>query len=134
MHTRLTFLTSWSRGSTAKLAGLSGAALLLGACTSMTPPPTQPMLSAQAAVTSAASAGAAEAAPTELRSARDKLAQAQVALADDRPKAAQRLALEAQADANLAEAKARSAKAQKTAAALGEGNRVLREELQRVTP
>ncbi len=86
MHTGLTSLTSWSRRTTAKLAGLGAAALLLGA------------------------------------------------LANDRPQAAQRLALEVQADANLAEAKARSAKAQKTAAALGEGKRVLREELQRVTP
>jgi hypothetical protein len=133
MHTP-TLLTPWARRSTAALAGLSSAVLLLGACASLTPPPTQPMLSAQAAVTRAARAGAAETAPTELRSARDKLALAQVALADDKPKAAQRLAMEAQADANLAEAKARRAKAQKAAAALGEGNRVLREELQRVTP
>ena len=92
------------------------------------------MLSAQAAITSAANAGAAEIAPTELRSARDKLAQAQVALADDKLKAAHCFALEAQVDANLAEAKARSLKAQKAAEALEEGNRVLREELKRVTP
>jgi hypothetical protein len=70
MHTRLTFLTAWSRRSTVKLAGLGAAALLLGAYTSLTPPPTPPMLSAQASVTSAASAGAAEAAAAELRSAR----------------------------------------------------------------
>lgn len=134
MQTRLKSLKSWTIRSPIKVAAFGSIVLLLGACASVSTPPTQPMLSAQAAVTSAASAGAAETAPTELRSARDKLAQAQVALADDKPKVAQRLALEAQADANLAEAKARSAKAQKAAAALGEGNRVLREELQRVTP
>jgi outer membrane protein OmpA-like peptidoglycan-associated protein len=80
MHTRSTLLTLWARRSTTALAGLSSAALLLGACASPTPPSTQPMLSAQEAVTSAASAGAVETAPTELRSVRDKLAIAREAV------------------------------------------------------
>ena len=107
------------------------ATVLFTACASSVPAPNQQVLASEAAVTSATSAGAADLAPTELRTARDKLAQAKVALAAEHNEHATRLAREAQADANLAEAKARHTKAQKADAELGEGNRVLREELQR---
>ena len=82
-------------------------------------------------MTSAATAGAAELAPAELSTARDKLARATVAVTEEHHDYANRLAREAQADANLAEMKTRNTKAQKAASELGEGNRVLREELQR---
>lgn len=120
------FRLSW------QLAALCAAPLLFTACASSVPAPTEQMAAAQAAVTSAASAGAADLAPTELRTARDKLAQANGAVTDEHHAYATRLAREAQADANLAEAKTRHAKARKTAGDLGEGNRVLREELERV--
>lgn len=109
---------------------LAATALFTG-CASSVPAPNQQVLASEAAVTSATSAGAADLAPTELRTARDKLAQAKVAVAAEHNEHASRLAREVQADANLAEAKARNAKAQKAASELGEGNRVLREELQR---
>lgn len=112
-------------------AALLAAPLLFTACASSVPAPNQQVLASEAAVTSASSAGAADLAPTELRTARDKLAQAKVAVAAEHNEHATRLAREAQADANLAEAKARHAKAQKAAGELGESNRVLREELQR---
>jgi hypothetical protein len=112
-------------------AALVAATALFTACASSVPAPNQQVLASEAAVTSATSAGAADLAPTELRTARDKLAQAKVAVAAEHNEHATRLAREAQADANLAEAKARNTKAQKAAGELGEGNRVLREELQR---
>ncbi|WP_460504856.1 DUF4398 domain-containing protein [Hydrogenophaga soli] len=104
---------------------------LIWACASKVPIPSEPLAMAQAAVTSAASAGAAEWAPTELQLARDKLSRAKVAATEEHNLYATHLARESHADANLAEVKARSLKAQKTAGELGEGNRVLRDELQR---
>lgn len=105
--------------------------MLIAACASTVPIPNEQLAIARTAVTSAASAGAADLAPTELRMARDKLTQANVAVADQHHEHATFLARESQVDANLAEVKARSQKAQKAAGELAEGNRVLREELQR---
>jgi Domain of unknown function (DUF4398) len=113
------------------LVALIACAALITACASAVPAPTEQMAAAQAAVTSATSAGAADLAPSELRTARDKLTRAQVAVTAEQHELATRLARESQADANLAEVTARSTKARKTAGELGEGNRVLREELQR---
>ena len=65
------------------------------------------------------------------QAARDKLARANAAVATDDNARALTLAQQAQVDARLAEVKARAIKAQKAAAELGEGNRVLREEMER---
>jgi hypothetical protein len=67
----------------------------------------------------------------EMRSAQDKLAQANRAMGDKDYKRATELANQAQADANLARTKANSAKAQRAADALQDDIRVLREELNR---
>lgn len=120
-------------GRTSLFATLLATTTLFTACASSVPAPNQQVLASEAAVTSATSAGAADLAPTELRTARDKLAQAKAAVAAEHNEHATRLAREAQVDANLAEAKARNTQAQKAAGELGEGNRVLREELQRAT-
>lgn len=103
----------------------------LAACAGM-PPPTEQMALSSAAVAHATSAGAAEHAPADLRTANDKLALARAAMAAEHHERALELAEQVQADARLAEVKTRSAKAQKTAREMGEGNRVLREELERV--
>ncbi len=78
-------------------------AWLLGVCAS-TPPPTEQVAVASAAVTHAVNAGAQEAAPGEMRAARDKLERAKQAMAD---------------------------KARKAAQAVQDGNSVLREEMNR---
>ncbi len=109
------------------------AALALTACAS-TPPPTAEMAVSTAAVGRAVSAGATELSAMDLRNARDKLEQANVALAARDHERARRLALEAQVDAQLAQAKAESSKAGKAAAELQESTRVLRLELDRKTP
>jgi Domain of unknown function (DUF4398) len=109
---------------------LTGASLLLAACAS-TPPPTELMAVSGAAVTSAVSAGAVESAPLEMRSARDKLDRAKVAMTEKHYELARSLAQEAQVDAQLAEAKARSGKAGKAADTVRDDNRALREELDR---
>lgn len=88
------------------------AVALMAACAS-TPPPKAELAVAEAAVANADNAGAMQWAPAEMRTAQDKLARAQAAmLAKDHGQAAT-LAHEANADAQLAAAAARAAKAQR---------------------
>lgn len=100
-------------------------------CSSMKTPATADVAVSKAAVDSAASADGAQYAPFEMRSAREKLAKANAAMASKDYEAAADLANQAQADANLARSKAGSAKAKIAAEALHDDIRVLREELQR---
>jgi hypothetical protein len=97
----------------------------------MQTPATADVAVSQAAVGNASSAGGAEFAPVEMRSAREKIALANQAMAAKDYKRADDLANQAQADAKLAQSKADSAKAQLAANALQDDIRVLREELSR---
>lgn len=112
---------------------LCGMAVLfsLGGCASDKAPATADVAVSRAAVASATSAGAAELAPAEMQSARDKLMRANQALAARDYKTAQDLATQASADAQLAQSKATSAKATSAADELQQNIRLLREELQR---
>jgi hypothetical protein len=65
--------------------------------------------------------------------ARDKLARANASMVEEKYERALMLAEAAQVDARLAEAKARSTQAGKAATELREGNRVLRQEIERGT-
>lgn len=109
---------------------VAATAWLVGACAS-TPPPTEQMAVANAAVTHAMNAGAQEAAPGDMRTARDKLERAKQAMANKENGLALNLAQQAQLDAQLAEAKAHADKARKAADAVQDGNSVLREEMNR---
>ena len=104
--------------------------LTLG-CSSLKTPATAEVAVSKAAVENAASADGIQFAPIEMNSAREKLAQANQAMASKDYKRAMDLASLAQADAKLAQGKANSAKAQAAADALQEDIRVLREELAR---
>ena len=114
------------------MMGLCGAALLaMVGCSSMKTPATADVAVSRNAVANAASAGAGELAPDEMASARDKMARANQALANKDYKLARDLADQAQADAQLAQSKANSAKATAAADAVNDNIRVLREELNR---
>jgi hypothetical protein len=89
------------------------------------------MAVSRAAVSSATSAGATEYAPVMLKSATDKLAEAERAMSEKEYVKAGELAEQAQVDAQLAGATSRSAKAQKAADALQEDSRILRKEIDR---
>ncbi|MFI4938754.1 MAG: DUF4398 domain-containing protein [Burkholderiales bacterium] len=111
---------------------LCGAVVVLTAgCSSLKTPATADVAVSKETVANAAAAGGAEFAPVEMKSARDKLAGANAALAENNYKLAGDLANQAQADARLAQGKANSAKAQNEAAALQEDIHVLRMELDR---
>lgn len=113
-----------------KLCGMIIAAAVLGGCASA-PPPNDVVLVAETAIKDAAAAGATELAPAELQSARENLAEARKAWDEKDNKKAKWLAERAEADARLAERKARTAKAEKASQAIQDDIRVLREEMNR---
>jgi len=113
--------------------GVTSLLLLLAACAS-TPPPTDSIALAKSAIANATSAGGNEFAAVEMRSAQEKMDMANRAMTKQDYDQAKTYAVEAQADARLAEKKAQSAKAEKAAAATQEDIRVLREEINRKSP
>jgi len=110
--------------------GLAAAVMAMAGCASV-PAPTEQLAVSKAAVANAVGAGGTEFAPAEMRTAQEKLDRANQAMAAKDYERARWLAEQAQVDAQVAVAKARSAKAQKAAYALQEDSRVLREELNR---
>ena len=86
--------------------------LLLGACAS-TPPPDDAMATAKLALQRAEVSQAPKEAPLELQQARDKLTEAEKALVAEEYTSARRLAQEAAADAQFAEAQAQRAVAER---------------------
>ncbi|NOT10384.1 MAG: DUF4398 domain-containing protein [Methylococcaceae bacterium] len=113
--------------------GITAAAVIfLSGCASI-PAPTEQMAVSRAAVSSASSAGGNEFAPLPLKSAMEKMDSAELAMTEKNYLLARRLAEQAQVDAQLATATARSFKAQKAASALHEDTRVLQQEIDRKT-
>ena len=105
--------------------------VVLAGCAIQAPAPEEQVRLAAQSIAQAESSGAVEFAPVEIKSARDKLSQAKLAMNRDEHLKAKRLADEAMVDANLAEAKARSAKSQKVVEELKESIRVLQQEMNR---
>lgn len=108
--------------------------LVLVGCGSSAPAvgPVQPTItSAERATAEAEQAGAAQSAPLELRTARQKIDRAREVLAQGDDRRALRLAEQAAVDAELAEAKARAATAQTAIDEIRATIRVLREEIER---
>lgn len=111
----------------------AGVLLVLAGCTSpQKAPATADVAVSRNAVENAVTAGAAELAPAEINAAREKMVRANAALAAKDYKLARELAIQAQADARLAQSKARSARATQAANALDADLRVLREEVERL--
>lgn len=110
----------------------AGAVALIAGCAT-TPPPTEQMAVSKAAISNATSAGGNEFAPVQLKSAMDKMATAERAMSDKDYVLASQMAEQAQVDAQLAGATARSVKAKKAADAIQEDSRILRQEINRKT-
>ncbi len=122
----------WGYRTCPAIGAIASAVVILAGCAGV-PPPKEQMAVSKSAIANAVSAGGNEYAPVEMRNAQDKMDRANRAMGKEDYEIAGRLAQEAQSDARLAEKKAESAKAQKSADALQEDNRVLREELSRKT-
>jgi hypothetical protein len=117
-----------SRSAISRVSVIAGAATVLAlttACSS--PPPKEEMAVGRASVERATGPAAAEA-PMELAMARDKIARANVAMTNKDYGTARRLAAEADADAQLAEAKARATRSEQALAQVRESIRVLRDQ------
>jgi hypothetical protein len=113
---------------------LAGSALLaaLAACSSpQKAPAAADVAVSRNAVENAVQAGAGELAPDEITAAREKMLKANQALAARDYKLARELAIQAEADAKLAQSKATSTKATSAANALDADLRTLRQEVDR---
>lgn len=106
-----------------------GISILLSSCAS-TRPPTQTIAETRTAVKQAEQIGAQDFAPLEIREARKKLEKAEALVKIKKYEEAERLAVEARVDAELAQMKALSEKAQRTLQALREGIKALKEEIE----
>lgn len=113
-----------------KIGVITASALFIVSCAGV-PAPTEQMAVSKVAVSNATSAGGNEFAPLQLKSAMEKMDGAERAMVAENYLQARQLAEQAQVDAQLAATTARSVKAQKAAGALQEGNRVLRQEIDR---
>jgi hypothetical protein len=120
-----------NKDSVVRLGALALALGLTACASQQKAPATAAVAVSNNAVENAVSAGAPELAPEEINTAREKMMRANQALAARDYKLARQLALEAQADAKLAQSKANSAKATAAANALNEDLRVLRQEVDR---
>ena len=115
-----------------KLLAGTAVVLVLGACASpQKAPATAEVAVSQNAVENAVQAGAGELAPDDITRAREKMLKANQALQAKDYKLARDLAIQAEADAKLAQSKANSAKATAAANALDADLRVLRQEVDR---
>ncbi|PMZ88224.1 MULTISPECIES: DUF4398 domain-containing protein [unclassified Pseudomonas] len=113
-----------------KLAALAlGSSLVLAGCAGN--PPTEQYAVTQSAVNDAVSAGGTEFAAVEMKSAQDKLKQAEIAMHDKKYDQARMLAEQAEWDARVAERKAQAMKAEQSVKDAQKGVQELRQESQR---
>lgn len=113
---------------TAKYLAASSLLMVLAGCAGV-PAPTDQVELTRNAVSRAVTADATQYAPAEMKSAQDKLYAVERALGEKNFAAARTLAEQAEADANLAERKARAAKAQQQLHNAQQGIEVLKQEM-----
>ena len=102
--------------------------MVLAGCAGV-PVPTEQFELTRNAVSRAVTADATQYAPAEMKAAQDKLYAVERALGERNLVAARTLAEQAEADANLAERKARAAKAQQQLRSAQQGIEVLKQEM-----
>ncbi|WP_223453185.1 MULTISPECIES: DUF4398 domain-containing protein [unclassified Pseudomonas] len=113
-----------------KLAALAiGSSFVLAGCAGN--PPTEQYAVTQSAVNSAVSAGGTEFSAVEMKSAQDKLKQAEIAMHDQKYDEARVLAEQAEWDARVAERKAQAIKAEQAVKDSRIGVQELRQESRR---
>lgn len=119
------------RRSRATRVSLAAAVLLLSACASTPPAPTDDIQAAESAIGRAEEARVADYASVELSQARDKLVASRAAAEKEDMGRARQLAREAKLDAELATAKAEAARAKGVNAEMQKNIETLRQETQR---
>jgi hypothetical protein len=130
-----TMKTSIAKSSSTHLRGLKMAALAIGTSFVLAGcagnPPTEQFAVTESAVNSAVSAGGTEFAAVEMKSAQDKLKQAELAMHDKKYAEAKVLAEQAEWDARVAERKAQAMTAEQAVKDSQKGVQELRQESQR---
>lgn len=111
---------------------LAAILVVLGGCGKDIPPPDEEIALAGAAISQAETAESYRHAPLELKAAREKLSQAERLVEKEEYEEARRLAEGAEADANLAFAKSRTAAAQEAVTELRDTIRTLQQEMERI--
>jgi hypothetical protein len=107
--------------------------LALGGCATPTEPPTQALAAAESAIANAEQARVADYASAELTTARQKLAAANTAVRNEEMVEAEYLAVEAEAHAELALARAEELKAKAINDDMRKSIDTLKQEMQRAT-
>jgi len=110
-------------------AHVIGSSLVLAGCAGN--PPTEQFAVTESAVNDAVSAGGTEFSAVEMKSAQDKLKQAEIAMHDKKYDQARMLAEQAEWDARVAERKAQAMKAEQSVKDSQKGVQELRQESQR---
>ncbi len=110
---------------------LTGSVMLFSACASAPPPPSASIDAASSSIANAERANAGRFAAAELGQAREKLAQANTAVAEKDMIAAERLADESKVSADLAYARTEASKAATINKEMNLGAEALTEEMQR---
>lgn len=105
--------------------------LFVASSCASTKPPTDKLTRTQVAINQAEQVGARDYAPLEIREAKKKLEKAQELIEQKKYEQAARLSDEAEVDAQLAEAKTVSGKAQKAVRELRESIKALKQEIER---
>lgn len=113
---------------TSNYLAASSLLMVLAGCAGV-PVPTEQVELTRNAVSRAVTADATQYAPAEMKAAQDKLYAVERALGERNLVAARTLAEQAEADANLAERKARAAKAQQQLRNAQQGIEVLKQEM-----
>jgi hypothetical protein len=123
------------RSRSTKVAAVALSALALGACSSVPDVTKERVANSETVVHQAQQTiGTSENGAVELQQAKDKLALAQNALKAGRPQDAERAALQARLDAELAIAKTQSAEARRSADEVLASLETLRDEAERTSP
>ncbi|VVN91106.1 hypothetical protein PS712_01888 [Pseudomonas fluorescens] len=127
--------TRTGKSSFTPLHGLKMAALVIGSSLVLAGcagnPPTEQFAVTESAVNDAVSAGGTEFSAVEMKSAQDKLKQAEIAMHDKKYDQARMLAEQAEWDARVAERKAQAMKAEQSVKDSQKGVQELRQESQR---
>ena len=112
-------------------AGLTGALLLVASCASTPPEPVAALQAAEQEISNAEKADAGRYAAAELAEARTKLASANAAVKEEKMIAAERLAEQSRAEAELAAARSEAVKAATVNEEMKRGNEAVVEETER---
>jgi hypothetical protein len=116
-----------------RATGLAAGLILIGACASAPPAPTESLQAARGAIETAEKADAGRYAAVELGEARKRLASADASVSEEKMSLAERFAQESRAQAELASSKTAAAKANEVNDEMKRSTETLIEEMKRTS-